>query len=188
VGGEVTPDRFVVAKIEGTVVDRVLGDKQIEYVNGHTSSPVDQERRDRLCLDDEEVLALASLGKRLERMHGCPQDIEFAIDRDLPRGQQIILLQCRPENDLGGECTSHRSDEKCDIKTWRLSSAMRAECERLFGDGRGPVQGRAPDQKDSTNRRSGSASRSAQRCRQLILLEGSIMDVDLEELAAWCAS
>ena len=102
VGGEVTPDRFVVAKIEGTVVDRVLGDKQIEYVNGHTSSPVDQERRDRLCLDDEEVLALASLGKRLERMHGCPQDIEFAIDRDLPRGQQIILLQCRPETIWAG--------------------------------------------------------------------------------------
>lgn len=31
VGGDVSPDRYVVAKIEGHIVERVVGDKRIEY-------------------------------------------------------------------------------------------------------------------------------------------------------------
>ena len=96
VGGEVTPDRYVVAKIEGQVIERVVGDKHIEYIGGQAATPVDHDRRVRLCMDDREILALAQLGKRLERLHGTPQDIEFAIDRDLPAGDNIVLLQCRP--------------------------------------------------------------------------------------------
>lgn len=96
VGGEVTPDRYVVAKIEGHVVERIIGDKHVEYLDGHEASSVDEERRARFCLDDSEVLELAALGRKLERLHGAPQDIEFAIDRHLPPGANIILLQCRP--------------------------------------------------------------------------------------------
>lgn len=96
VGGEVTPDRYVVAKIEGHVVERIVGDKHVEYLCGHEATAVDAERRGRLCLDDGEVLALAALGRKLERLHGAPQDIEFAIDRQLPPGANIVLLQCRP--------------------------------------------------------------------------------------------
>lgn len=96
VGGDVTPDRYVVAKIEGHVIDRVVGDKHLEYIGGQVPTPVDAERRGKLCLCDEEVMALAQLGKRLERLNGGPQDIEFAIDGDLPAAQNIVLLQCRP--------------------------------------------------------------------------------------------
>lgn len=96
VGGEVIPDRYVVSKIEGQVIDRVVGDKHIEYIDGEQATPVERERRARPCLDDQEVLALAEFGKRLERLHGAPQDIEFAIDRELPSGANIMLLQCRP--------------------------------------------------------------------------------------------
>lgn len=102
VGGDVTPDRYVVAKIEGYVVDRILGDKHLEYIGGQVATPVDAERRGKLCLDDEEVMALAKLGKRLERLNGAPQDIEFAIDHDLPAGRNIVLLQCRPVTVLPG--------------------------------------------------------------------------------------
>ncbi len=102
VGGEVTPDRWVVAKIEGLVLERVVGDKHLEYLHGHDATPVDHDRRVQLCLADDEVLALARIGKRLERMHGAPQDIEFAIDRDLPSGSNIVLLQCRPETIWSG--------------------------------------------------------------------------------------
>jgi pyruvate,water dikinase len=97
VGGEVTPDRFVVDKIGLAIAERVLGDKQIEYLDGHRASPVDAERRGMLCLDDAEVVELARIGKSLERTHGAPQDIEFAVDRELPTRQNIVLLQCRPE-------------------------------------------------------------------------------------------
>jgi pyruvate, water dikinase len=101
VGGEVTPDRYVVSKVELQVLDRSVGDKHLEYLDGHTAQPVDHDRRVALCLRDEEVIALARLGKRLERLHGAPQDIEFAIDRQRPPGQDIVLLQCRPVTVLG---------------------------------------------------------------------------------------
>ncbi len=84
------------AKIEGHIVERVVGDKHIEYIRGQQATPVEDERRVQLCLTDPEVLALAQVGKRLERLHRAPQDIEFAIDRELPPGQNVVLLQCRP--------------------------------------------------------------------------------------------
>lgn len=92
VGGEVTPDRWVVDKIGLTVLDRTVADKHIEYRDGHRPSPVPPQRRTQPCLHDDEVVALARLGKRLEREHGCPQDIEFAFD-----GDDLVLLQRRPE-------------------------------------------------------------------------------------------
>lgn len=102
VGGDVTPDRYVVAKVEGNVLDRVVGEKQVEYIGGQIPTPVDADRRSKLCLADDEVLALAQLGKRLERLNAAPQDIEFAIDSDLAAGQNIVLLQCRPVTVLPG--------------------------------------------------------------------------------------
>lgn len=97
VGGEVTPDRFVVDKVGLGIADRVAGDKLIEYRRGDSPVEVPEDRRYVLCLQDREVVALAELGKRLEKMHKAPQDIEFAVDEELPEGSNIILLQCRPE-------------------------------------------------------------------------------------------
>jgi pyruvate,water dikinase len=97
VGGEVTPDRYVVSKIGLNLIERVLGEKHIEYLNGREATPVEAERRSAFCLSDEEVQTLAQLGKTLESQHRHPVDIEFAIDRDLAAGANVILLQCRPE-------------------------------------------------------------------------------------------
>lgn len=97
VGGEVNPDRYVVAKVGLDVADRIAGSKHIEYRNGHAPVEVAEERRTQLSLDDTEVIALAKLGKQVEKLNGCPQDIEFAVDEDLEPGQNLILLQCRPE-------------------------------------------------------------------------------------------
>jgi pyruvate,water dikinase len=97
VGGEVTPDRFTVDKIGLTVKERVAGDKRVEYRRGNAPTPVAEDRWSQLCLSDDQVLALAKLGKSLERLQKCPQDIEFAVDEDLSPGAEVVLLQCRPE-------------------------------------------------------------------------------------------
>lgn len=98
VGGEVTPDRYMVNKITFEVLRRESGHKHIEYRRGDAPQDVPAERQDILCLADDEVLALARHGKDLEKLHGgAPQDIEFAIDEELPEGRNIILLQRRPE-------------------------------------------------------------------------------------------
>lgn len=97
VGGEVTPDRFLIDKVGLHVSEKVVGDKAIEYRRGDVPTLVPDDRRYRLCLDDAEAVAIAKLGKALERVRGGAQDIEFAIDEELPAESALVLLQCRPE-------------------------------------------------------------------------------------------
>ena len=49
-------------------------------------------RDDERVLTDEECAALAQMGQKLARLHGCPQDIEWAFDAD----GDLYLLQSRP--------------------------------------------------------------------------------------------
>ncbi len=100
--GAVTPDNFLVDKVTLEIVRRTASPKLIEHVPDPATGRVEvslvpAERRDRLCLSDEEVVQLAELGKRIERYHGGPQDIEWAIDRDLAFPDNVVLLQSRPE-------------------------------------------------------------------------------------------
>ena len=66
VGGEVNPDRYVVAKVGMAIDEQIAGDKHLEYRDGHGTTDVAPERRTQLCLTDEEVIALATLGKQIE--------------------------------------------------------------------------------------------------------------------------
>jgi pyruvate, water dikinase len=92
VGGEVTPDRWVVDKVGLTVVEHTPGDKRVEYRRGDEAVAVEPARWAAPCLTDDQVLTLARLGKQIERAQRCPQDIEFAVD-----GDKVVLLQARPE-------------------------------------------------------------------------------------------
>jgi pyruvate,water dikinase len=125
VGGEVTPDRFVVSKVGGDILERIAGDKRIEYLNSGVPTPVDETRRGQLCLQDGEVKALARLGKTLERKHGRPVDIEFAIDRELPAEQNIVLLQCRPETYWTNRHAAITQEPIQDVAQAVLASVMR---------------------------------------------------------------
>jgi pyruvate,water dikinase len=97
VGGDVTPDSFLVSKVTREVKRSVIGAKEIECVagpNGTITRDVDAERRARLCLTPEEIDVLVELGRRVERHYGRAQDIEWAIDRHTG---ELFLLQARPE-------------------------------------------------------------------------------------------
>jgi pyruvate, water dikinase len=98
VGGEVTPDRWVIGKITGEISVRDVSDKLIQHVpaaaGGIESKPVPDEQRRAPCLSDDELQALRAIGRNVERHYGRPQDIEWAVDRHT---QQILLLQSRPE-------------------------------------------------------------------------------------------
>jgi pyruvate,water dikinase len=122
VGGEVTPDRFVVDKVGLGIADRVAGDKIIEYRRGDFPVEVPAERRHVLCLQDEEVVALAALGKKLEKMHQAPQDIEFAVDEELPAGSNLILLQCRPETVWSNAVRKPAFDAAAGMMSWITGS------------------------------------------------------------------
>jgi pyruvate, water dikinase len=101
VSGEVTPDNYLVDKVMLTITDRTISDKVCEYRLNEDGTvercSVDESRRSVTCLSDDELRAVATMAKRAERYYGCPQDIEWAIDAQLPPGEQVVLLQSRPE-------------------------------------------------------------------------------------------
>jgi pyruvate,water dikinase len=102
VAGEVTPDEYWVDKVTLEIVQRTVSPKTVECVpDPHlrevTLRPVPEERQMEPCLTDEEIVELARLGKRIERHYGRPQDIEWAVDRDLPFPESVVILQSRPE-------------------------------------------------------------------------------------------
>ena len=98
VGGEVTPDRWVLGKITGDISVREISEKLIHHVpislGGTESIPVAEELRRTPCMSDQELQALRTIARKVERHYGRPQDIEWAVERDT---NQILLLQSRPE-------------------------------------------------------------------------------------------
>jgi pyruvate,water dikinase len=97
VGGEVTPDDYLVSKVTGEVVRRTVTDKEIEYVpgahgRGAVRTEVPPERRGTACLDERRLAALVALARRVERHFGCHQDIEWAIGHD----GELFVVQSRP--------------------------------------------------------------------------------------------
>jgi phosphoenolpyruvate synthase/pyruvate phosphate dikinase len=98
VGGEVTPDRWVVNKITGEISACDISDKAVQHVpvsaGGVEVVPVPGELRHTACLSDEELKSLRTIARQVERHYGRAQDIEWAVDR---HSGQILLLQSRPE-------------------------------------------------------------------------------------------
>jgi len=102
VSGSVTPDKFVVDKIVMEINERTISPKNIQCVYDagkgevvHTE--VALEVQNKPCLDDKEIRELVMIAKRIEEHYGCPQDIEWAIDKGLPFPENIFTVQSRPE-------------------------------------------------------------------------------------------
>lgn len=98
VSGEVTPDRWVVAKLTGEISVRDISDKHIRQVptpgGGIHDEDVPVDMRTAPCLSDAELLALKDVARKAERHYGKPQDIEWAVENG---SGAILLLQSRPE-------------------------------------------------------------------------------------------
>ena len=98
VGGEVTPDRWVVGKITGEISVREISTKPIQHTaadaGGIETVPVPEELQRAPCMSDDEIQGLRAIGRKVERHYGQPQDVEWAVARD---SGEILLLQSRPE-------------------------------------------------------------------------------------------
>ncbi|MNK58894.1 Phosphoenolpyruvate synthase [compost metagenome] len=107
VQGAVNPDEFYVHKPtlksgRPAVVRKTLGSKLIKMTysedagHGRQVKIVDTQdaERNRFCITDEEVMALAKQALIIEQHYGRPMDIEWAKD-----GQdgQLYIVQARPE-------------------------------------------------------------------------------------------
>jgi pyruvate, water dikinase len=99
VSGDVTPDRFVVSKVTGEIMKRVVAEKRMQHLPDHYGGGVRHEavpadHQKLPCLTDVQISELAQIGRIVERRFGAAQDIEWAIDRD---EHDPVLLQSQPE-------------------------------------------------------------------------------------------
>ena len=120
VGGQVTPDHYVVDKGSLRILERQIAHKDFMLVRGSDGSTVNQSlagdpKADEPVLSEAEVGAIADLSKRIEEHYRVPQDIEFAI-----AAGQVLITQARP------------------ITTLRSATAESAADHRLRGLGASP--------------------------------------------------
>ena len=102
VSGQVTPDKFVLDKVTLDITKKNICAKVMELVRGPDGDMVPRdiplEMQNIPCLSDEEILELARMGKRIEKHYGVAQDIEWALDQDLPFPRNVLILQTRQES------------------------------------------------------------------------------------------
>ena len=84
VSGRVSPDRYVVDKASLSILVRDIHAKEAVIVSREDGGTVERllsdEEGARAALTEDEVHAIAELGRRIERHYGSPQDTEWAID------------------------------------------------------------------------------------------------------------
>ncbi|HEX9013374.1 MAG TPA: PEP/pyruvate-binding domain-containing protein, partial [Anaerolineaceae bacterium] len=97
VSGKVEPDHYVVDAYAGRITHKTLGAKALSIRSTAAGGTVTQDESASgiQALPDEQILALAQMGRRAAAEAGSPQDIEWAW-----AGGQLSLLQSRPITSL----------------------------------------------------------------------------------------
>jgi len=95
VGGEVTPDHYVVDGATQRVVLKQISDQSFRLVRveegGNRKEDVPPEDRERQKLSDERIQRLASLARVIESHYRRPMDIEWCADL-----KSLYIVQARP--------------------------------------------------------------------------------------------
>jgi len=103
VSGEVTPDLYILDKETLRILNRRIGRQEWQVMKNPKLGEGEANLRIVLPLadqmeqkiGDDEIIALAELGKRIENLYQFPQDIEWAIENN-----RIFVLQTRPVTTL----------------------------------------------------------------------------------------
>jgi pyruvate,water dikinase len=64
--------------------------------NGADWTDVSENMQSTPSISDEELIEISKVAKSVEKTLDCPQDMEWAIDQDLPFPESIFWLQTRP--------------------------------------------------------------------------------------------
>jgi pyruvate,water dikinase len=108
VSGAVNPDDFVVDKKTLKIKERRISRKTVKYIRDpktgetvHLDVPENEQKQP--CVNEEEILKLSELAKKIEQHYGNAQDIEWAIEADLSFPKNVFIVQSRPETVWSGK-------------------------------------------------------------------------------------
>jgi pyruvate,water dikinase len=127
VSGAETPDHFELDKQTLEIISRRIAKKTVEYIRDPESGKTEHEqvpldRQEKPSVTDEEIRRIAQLGVQIDQHYGKPQDIEWAIDRDLEFPESIFIVQSRPETIWG---TQEKEKETAVAATPRQLSELK---------------------------------------------------------------
>ena len=100
VGGEVTPDTYVVDKSKMTVTKKRISSQKWKYVRGPDGGcrkediPNGDEKKQKI--EDRVILEIAEIGRQVEIHYQRPMDMEWCIE-----GGKVYLVQARPITAVG---------------------------------------------------------------------------------------
>lgn len=112
VEGTIEPDRWIIARTNGAIQSHTAATRtkmMVARARGVRVVPVPREKRAMAPLVKHEVTEIYRTTRKLERIFGCAQDIEWTY-----RGPQMHLLQSRPITTATGS-----SDQ--DSRPWYMS-------------------------------------------------------------------
>ena len=99
VGGEITPDHYVVDPASNKIVTRSIATQKVKLVRkeggGNVRISVDEPLQRAPKLEDQQLLRLTSLGKMIESHYRRPMDVEWCFERREP-----YIVQARPVTTL----------------------------------------------------------------------------------------
>ena len=106
VSGNVNPDRYLIDKVDLEIDEKVISEKSAEFAYNPETKEMEykelpQDKRKLPCLEDNEIIELTKIAKKVEAHFGCLQDIEFAVSMSRPFPENIFLVQARPESVWG---------------------------------------------------------------------------------------
>ena len=98
VSGSITPDKYIVNKEDLKIIEKTVNKQEwkitkVGSANKHVSIASAEQEKQKLT--DEEIVAVAEIGKKIEEHYGKPQDTEWAIE-----DKTIYFVQSRPVTTL----------------------------------------------------------------------------------------
>jgi len=94
VGGIITPDTYVVHKIEENILDKNINKQEkmiVKKKGGNVEKQVSKSKQEKQKLNDRQILKLTEISKKIEIHYKSPQDIEWAFAKD-----KFYIVQSRP--------------------------------------------------------------------------------------------
>ena len=106
VSGEVTPDLYIIDKKDIKIISKKIGKqdwKLTRNLSGDSDEPnikvpLPSSLQIQQKLADDDIIALAKIGKYIEELYQFPQDLEWAIE-----GEEIFIVQTRPVTTIKAE-------------------------------------------------------------------------------------